>query len=512
MQHCQRLNVWPVHPRPLPDELLSSWMVRLAHSNGHKTQSFYAFYLGRSAVLWNRDVDRALPPAVIGMLGEKAAISPASLEAMTLRAFNGYVYEDCSVKSNCSWLLALGIRHRLRHAGGMQFCSACLAEDVVPYFRRTWRMAWATACTRHGLLLRDRCPKCSDPIQFHRVDMALKTSLPKNVKLTVCPTCGCDLAKLADPAKACSKVVTLQTQMEQAAFQGFVSFAGQLNLHSMAYFEGMRILASGIAKLLNHSQPLGSVGLELMEHSSRKLVTEHLARTVEEWPRGFTELAASMRHPYAHFLKDRSRAQLPLWLLDEADRTRRSAAAMTAEERSYICTATEAVTGRFSAPRARALFGRDMSAHLRTLPVSEEDAETFVASIDHTISVARGRQRRDLLRDKVLFVTARVLGMSAVQISKLEVSFADDLLANRPAQAPSDVPKTPPELGAWMRWYVDEIRPQFRAADTPWLFLCDGEHGHASDSLVSARFQAALDRSGISRRIGNFSRWGQRAN
>jgi hypothetical protein len=41
------MEIWPVHLQPLNDELLSSWMIRLAHGNGYKAHDFYAHYFGR---------------------------------------------------------------------------------------------------------------------------------------------------------------------------------------------------------------------------------------------------------------------------------------------------------------------------------------------------------------------------------------------------------------------------------------------------------------------------------
>jgi hypothetical protein len=501
------LDIWPAHPRPLPDELLSSWLVRLAHANGYKTQSFYAFYLGRHAVLWNRDVDRSLPTTVIEDLGPRAAISPKNLEAMSLRNFNGHVYEDCEVKRNCSWLLALGIKHRLRRQGGLQFCSACLSADAKPYFRRTWRMAWATVCVRHGLVLKDRCPRCGDPVQFHRTDMTQKSHLKGDVKLTVCTKCGFDLAKHEDAQAASVEVIALQAQMERAATEGFISFAGNPNLASLAYFDGMHILAAGLAKLLSAKNGGDSSAIEMMDRETRTAVMEKLASTVEDWPRSFVQLTNSIPGPYTHFLRDRKKSRVPYWLLSEIDQTRRSSPSMPAEERDYICAVTEATMGRLTGAGARELFKRDISRHLSIHPVSHDDAEMFVASIDQAISAARGKYRRDLLRDKVMFVTARILRLTTVQVANLELSILETIPVDGGIEYTGNIPRTPFELGNWLHWYLEEVRPQYRAAHISWLFLSDSICGQASDSLISSRFQTALRRTDVSRRIGNFSRW-----
>ena len=53
-------TLWPAHPKPLPDELLSSWMVRIAGQHGLKLHTFAsAVWPGIS--IWNRDIDRSGP-------------------------------------------------------------------------------------------------------------------------------------------------------------------------------------------------------------------------------------------------------------------------------------------------------------------------------------------------------------------------------------------------------------------------------------------------------------------
>jgi len=41
----------------------------------------------------------------------------------------------------------------------------------VPCYRRAWRVSFNTICTRHGLMLHDRCSKCDAPVIFHRMEM-----------------------------------------------------------------------------------------------------------------------------------------------------------------------------------------------------------------------------------------------------------------------------------------------------------------------------------------------------
>jgi hypothetical protein len=78
-----------------------------------------------------------------------------------------------------------------RTAFSQQFCPACLAEDIVPYFRKQWRLALFTYCLKHRIELYDECPGCHAPIAVYQGDFGreLKDALPMHV----CPLCGVDL-------------------------------------------------------------------------------------------------------------------------------------------------------------------------------------------------------------------------------------------------------------------------------------------------------------------------------
>jgi hypothetical protein len=74
-------QLWPVHSRPLPGELLSSWMIRLAQGNGFKVHGFYAQYFGKHRQIWTRDIDRCTPSWLIVGLSEKTGVPVERIEA-----------------------------------------------------------------------------------------------------------------------------------------------------------------------------------------------------------------------------------------------------------------------------------------------------------------------------------------------------------------------------------------------------------------------------------------------
>ena len=68
-------KMWPAHPKPLPDELLSSWIVRVAEANAIKLQTLSWMLFGNGVSPWNRDIDRNAPRWLIDVLCEHTGSS-----------------------------------------------------------------------------------------------------------------------------------------------------------------------------------------------------------------------------------------------------------------------------------------------------------------------------------------------------------------------------------------------------------------------------------------------------
>ncbi len=164
---------WPVSVDPLPDELLSSWINRLALANGMAPRPF-SRVIGCGDGMWAPRLDLHLPSHLATFLCEQSGLPSEAISTMILS----------------SWALTpllLPLResvHRGRSTW-IQYCPQCLAEDETPYFRRQWRLASRVSCFAHGCGLRDRCPACRTAISsYHQEDL-----VPQHF----CASCGYDL-------------------------------------------------------------------------------------------------------------------------------------------------------------------------------------------------------------------------------------------------------------------------------------------------------------------------------
>lgn len=84
--------------------------------------------------------------------------------------------------------------HRKRQGFGLQLCPYCLQEDVIPFFRKAWRVSFHTICPIHRCMLIDRCPSCSIGIAFHRVETGVQIIENLNWSLSACHHCGYEMA------------------------------------------------------------------------------------------------------------------------------------------------------------------------------------------------------------------------------------------------------------------------------------------------------------------------------
>lgn len=184
--------LWPLHPKPLPDELLSSWLVRLAQAHGIKVQTLARLLFGSRHQLWNRDIDRLAAPWLLDTLSSNTATPPDAVRQTTLRAYQGRLYGAFRESSVLPWILPLKMYHRTRKGFGLQFCPRCLAADATPYFRKRWRVAFYTYCSIHDVLLQDRCPQCHTPVIFQRRELGRPDVIDAG-PLTQCFACDFDL-------------------------------------------------------------------------------------------------------------------------------------------------------------------------------------------------------------------------------------------------------------------------------------------------------------------------------
>lgn len=176
---------WAVCVPLLPDEIISSWLVRAALTQGCDPMVLTGDVWPKWRI-WTQDADRFLDP---GRIEPLCAVSDITNEAM--RAASLYPVASLIAGGNLPekalwpWMLTLGARNTKRRSG-LQYCPECLAESPMPYYRRQWRFAWHVGCEKHECALHDRCHVCDAPVEPHRL-------LAEDQQVSLCATCKADL-------------------------------------------------------------------------------------------------------------------------------------------------------------------------------------------------------------------------------------------------------------------------------------------------------------------------------
>ena len=321
---------WPVCPGPLPDELLTSWLVRLARANGQKLHTFCTLAWPGKEV-WNRDPDKFADPEIVATLARRTGTDPERAWATTLAAYAGRLYLRHNPAGSTRWLTNVGVRHRLRHNAGFQFCPRCLATDAQPYYRRRWRLSLVTLCEAHGCLLLDRCPRCEAVVNFHRGELGQKERV-EAAPLTDCHACGFDLRAAEAPPVGDAAMAAFQAWMLEGVERGWFEDITYSHLYFDALARVLTVLASrhrlcrdAGAAVWARMAPPGAEPLPALARrgerayfDARPVGERHdllrLARwLLDEWPGRFVGFCRERRLWSSAFLRDFPDAPFWFW-------------------------------------------------------------------------------------------------------------------------------------------------------------------------------------------------------
>jgi len=149
----------PLRLQVIQGELMSSWVMRLAHENGLMVVSLLA------EVGFERQIQTDLDLHASSELISNLAMTGlyAGDQCRISRAMISNWGEKTGALSQCMrrWILPAGHRHpRIR------YCPLCMREKA--YYRKIWRLNWYAACHRHKVILRDHCYICLSPQVIYR--------------------------------------------------------------------------------------------------------------------------------------------------------------------------------------------------------------------------------------------------------------------------------------------------------------------------------------------------------
>jgi len=224
--------IWPAFVWLKKDELVSSWLTRLAFSNNLHVEFFKEVWPH-----WDfKNIDFDVDSNIYEALNSYIAVPLTSIRNASF----------CEQKPFLKWLLPINPINRAKNRYGLMVCPNCLKNDGdAPYHRKLWRMGFTFVCLECQCYLVDRCPSCQAPLSaFNHKVMAKSTGMV--LPLNLCFSCCCDLRKsvLVYPK---SHWIDLQFKINYIVDSGTFSccsiYSGN-DLHALCNVFGSRRLAS----------------------------------------------------------------------------------------------------------------------------------------------------------------------------------------------------------------------------------------------------------------------------
>jgi TniQ len=271
-------------PIPDPDELLSSYLVRLAASLGISPHRLGA-QLGDRFEIWNRDIDRCASSSLISAVARYTNLNYEAVQDMTLQGFEASLSgsgRHHRQQGIATWINAIGIFHRIRKLHGLQYCPLCLEETLG--YKRIWRLSFVTVCADHQLALRDGCPHCDAPVVPHRSWQAGLRCHACGRHLTATPlTKRCELTERA----------ALQTLFIEAGSLTTRSPEPQLSSAADFFIGSSQVLQVVKSKLVQAGRGWENDGsrFELLRTDVRGKYAAVLLQLLNDWPRKFIEFS-----------------------------------------------------------------------------------------------------------------------------------------------------------------------------------------------------------------------------
>jgi TniQ len=309
----------PCRPKPLPDELFSSWLIRLASTYCMQFCDFLQM-LGLAQHLHNSDIDRIASASLVRSVCKVTGTDPIVGRATLLTHLTSVVHND-KLRIDTPewpWLIPIGRSHRSGAIAGFQFCPLCLSSSE-PYFRWQWRIAFVCCCPVHRVLLVDRCPECRASIHASAQGLWGLRDDPRMeylIRMERCRSCRFDLrhalAVVADDSlvqrqealirklESAEKGTDAVAADHFAVLRHIVSLIVGQNL-GLERFRQVIADRSGLSRVdvpLPYEPDAEILHFEELAVRSRALALEAAIWLLEEWPTRFVDCARAAEVTY----------------------------------------------------------------------------------------------------------------------------------------------------------------------------------------------------------------------
>lgn len=251
-----------------PDELLSSWLIRVALKHACSPLSL-TNEIWPNFRAWTLDLDRGLSAQQLKNLSDISGIQEISISNTFLSNFATEIYSNKALpKGLWPWILSIGSRNR-KHTSGLQTCNEC-ANELNPYYKVESRFAWHTICEKHKTILIQRCHHCNSLINPITLEYSDKS-------ISICSDCKKPLFHKNINSQNDAIDSELALQFQQTTDQVLIkkeAYYGEHRLSVSEWFQLCRFLVN-----IQHKNPRSTVEIfiESKSHTKTGLALEMLS-------------------------------------------------------------------------------------------------------------------------------------------------------------------------------------------------------------------------------------------
>jgi hypothetical protein len=325
-----QVDPWPSVVRLKEDELLSSWMVRLAFSHLQKVHTFYNLTF-RGMQIWNRDIDKCASDHLVAKLAKLTLTHEDRIWESSLKNFEGSLFEKLITNGNTEWIMPCKVYHRKHERFALMYCPKCFEKDKrEPYYRKKWRLSLSVVCPECNCYLHDRCFSCGAPVNFHRIELGRRNQIPY-FPISTCSDCLASLVN-APVVKAPKSLVDMQKQMygyiDSGTCESFHVQYSHLFFHALrlvvGFFSSKREALVRLNRVVSKSAkvdfevPLGGFrnNFDFLELQDRAKILQKAWWLLGDWPTRFRKITAQTETWSSSLIHD-CRSDAPFWFWEE---------------------------------------------------------------------------------------------------------------------------------------------------------------------------------------------------
>ena len=138
-------NIWPLYVPPLPDELFSSWIYRLANNHRISPETLINESLDKKLPIKINNIDIEPESIIINLITQNTPLRAEQLEKLFLNHYNSNILEKNIPEEIINSLHFLKVNDPKKKKNGIVFCPNCLSKGI-PYFRRKWLLTSSIVC------------------------------------------------------------------------------------------------------------------------------------------------------------------------------------------------------------------------------------------------------------------------------------------------------------------------------------------------------------------------------